>query len=274
MAILLKAFKPDNSESPNSLKLSYTNIQGLFLNFVDGQSWLESKSTDILALCETNLDDSIDSGNLSVRGYLPLIWKDSSTHMHGLAVYVKEGLPFTWDISLENSADYYLCFWLALLHSVSYFFFLNWSPSLSLCMVFDSISSSIDEVLSVNPSANVFVFGDFNIHHKDWIAYSGGTDWPGELCYNFSIANDLTQMVNFPMQIPDCNSYSPLLDLFPSSDASSCSTMAFPPSGNLDHVVVSVSIDFPSNSQGDAPFNCISYAPFLSQNWQFSCWLR
>ena len=30
--------------------------------------------------------------------------------------------------------------------------------------------------------------------------------------------------------------------------------MAFPPLGNSDHVVVSVSIDFPSNSKGDGPF--------------------
>ena len=45
-----------------------------------------------------------------MRGYLPLIQKDSTTHMHGLAVYVKEGLSFTWDLSLENSADSYLCF--------------------------------------------------------------------------------------------------------------------------------------------------------------------
>ena len=48
-----------------------------------------------------------------MRGYLPLIRKDSSTHMHGLAVYVKEGLPFAQDLSLENSADSYLCFQLA-----------------------------------------------------------------------------------------------------------------------------------------------------------------
>ena len=68
--------------------------------------------------------------------------------------------------------------------------------------------------------------------------------------YNFSILNDLTQMVNFPTWIPDCDSHSPaLLDLFLSSDASICSTMAFSPLGNSDHVVVSVSIDFPSNSQ-------------------------
>ena len=75
--------------------------------------------------------------------------------MHGLAVYVKEGLSFTQDLSLENSADSYLCFQLALLHSVSYFFFLYQSPSSSLYMVFDSASSNIDEVLLVDLSANV-----------------------------------------------------------------------------------------------------------------------
>ena len=45
--------------------------------------------------------------------------------------------------------------------------FLYWSPSSSLCTVFDSISSNTDEVLSINPSANVFVFGDFNVHQKN-----------------------------------------------------------------------------------------------------------
>ena len=204
MAILSKVCKPDNFESHNSLKFSFTNIRGLRSNFVDCESFLESNSPDILALCEPNLDDLIDSGNISVRGYLPLIRKDSSTHMHGVAVYVKEGLPFARDLSLKNSADSYLCFRLALLHSVSYFFFLYRSPSSSLCTAFDSISSNIDEVLSINPSANVFVFGDFNVHHKDWLTYSGGTDRPGELCYNFS--NDLTQIVNFPTRIPPINS--------------------------------------------------------------------
>ena len=167
MNILSKACKPDNFELHNPLKLSFTNIRGLLSNFADCKSFCESNSPDILALCETNLDDSIDSGNFFVRGYLPLIRKHSGTHMHGLAVYVKEGLPFAQDLSLENSADPYLCFRRALLHSVSYLFFLYQSPSSVLCMVFDSISSNIDEVLSINPSANVFVFGDFNIHHKD-----------------------------------------------------------------------------------------------------------
>ena len=67
-------------------------------------------------------------------------------------------------------------------------------------------------------------------------------------------------MVDFPTRIPDCDSHSStLLDLFLSSDASICSTMAFPPLGNSDHVVVSVSIDFPANSQQGAPFHHIAY---------------
>ena len=102
MAILSKVYKPDNFESHNCLKLSFTNIRGLHSNFLDFKSFLESNPPDILALRETNLDDSIDSGNFSVRGCLPLIRKDSGNHMHGLAVYLKEGLPFACHLSLEN----------------------------------------------------------------------------------------------------------------------------------------------------------------------------
>ena len=99
----------------------------------------------------------------------------------------------------------------------------------------------VDEVLSISPSANGFIFGDFNIHHKDWLTYSGGTDGSGKLCYNFSISNDINQKVNFPTGIPLSLA---LLDLFLSSDTSICSTMAFPPFANSNHVFVSVSIDF------------------------------
>ena len=105
MAILSKGCKPDNFETHNTLKLSFTNIWGLRSNFAECESFLESNPPDILALCGINLDDSTDSGNFSVRGYLPLIRKDSITHMHGLAAYVKEGLPFARDLFLENSAD-------------------------------------------------------------------------------------------------------------------------------------------------------------------------
>ena len=68
MVILSKGSKPDKFEPHNSLKLSFTNIQGFCSNFAECESFLESNCPDILALCETNLDDSIDSGNFSVMG--------------------------------------------------------------------------------------------------------------------------------------------------------------------------------------------------------------
>ena len=124
--------------------------------------------------------------------------------------------------------------------------------------VFDSNSSNIDDVLSINPSANAFIFGDFSIHYKDWLTYSDGADRPVELCYNFSISNELTQMVNFLTRILDCVSHSPaLLDFFLSFDASICSTMAFLPLGNS--VVASASTGFPINSKRDALFHYIAY---------------
>ena len=61
----------------------------------------------------------------------------------------------------------------------------------------------------------MFVFRDFKFHYEDWLTYSGGTDRTGELCYNFSVSNNYTQIGGFPTQIPDWHSHShALLDLF------------------------------------------------------------
>ena len=85
---------------------------------------------------------------------------------------MKEGLLFAQGSSLENSDDSYLYLQLALPHFVSYFFFLHQSMSLSLWTIFNTILSKIYKVLSIKLSANVFVIGDLNIHHKDWLTYS------------------------------------------------------------------------------------------------------
>ena len=236
-----------------------------------------------LDLCNINLDDSVDSGNFSVNGYLHLNWKDSVTHVNGLAVYVKKGLLFAWDVSLENSQDSYLCFRLALLHLVSCFPFLYWS--ISLCTVFDAASSNIDidEALLINPSTNVFFLGDFSVRHENWLTYSDGTDRPDKLCYIFSISNGLTQMVT---RIPDCNSRSPVVvDLSIFSDANICFTVVFLSFGNSGHGVVSISIDCLSNSKG-VPLFIVHFMTTLVQTgmifviiWQMSherirlnCW--
>ena len=159
-----------------SVKTSFTNIRCFPLNFFNCEYFLESNSTEILALCEKNLDDTTDSGNFSVRGYLSLIRKDSVTHMHGLAVYVKEGLPFAWDLFLENSADSDFVFgWLYSLEC-----FPSFSTIDHLCHLYVRFLIPF-HLTYMRFSANAFILGDFNVHRKDWLTYSGGTDRPGEL---------------------------------------------------------------------------------------------
>ena len=135
--------------------------------------------------------------------------------------------------------------------------FLNRSPSLSLRTVFNAISLSINEVLSINISANVFAYRDFNVNHKERLT-SSWYDRPSEFGYTFSTSTDLTQMNKFLAQIPHRDYRSPvLLDLSLSFDHGIYSTVAFPPSRNSDHV--SVSIECPSNLQGRFLFSSLNY---------------
>ena len=227
MVILSKGCKPDNFASHNSLKLNFTNIGDHHSNLLNVNLFLN--------LCETNLGDSVDSGNFYVRGYLSLIRKDSVTQIV---------LQFMW------RKDF-------LLHRTHPWKTLSIHSSSSLCMVFDAISSNIDDFLSINPSANVFVFGDSN--HKDCITYSDGT----YRLVNFVIIF-LSQMILLRWLTSLLGSQTvtltvPLFWIFISIDASICFTMASPSLGNSDHVVVSVSINFLLNSKRDAPFHCVAY---------------
>ena len=73
---LIFLHEPDNFEPHSSLKLCLTNISSFLSNFVGCESFFESNSPDILALCETKFFNSIESSN-SPRLYLGLIWKES-----------------------------------------------------------------------------------------------------------------------------------------------------------------------------------------------------
>ena len=69
--------------------------------------FLESNYADILAQCEEIRMTQLILAIFLWGGYFPLFSKESVIHMHGLAVYVKEGLLFTQELSLENSVDSY-----------------------------------------------------------------------------------------------------------------------------------------------------------------------
>ena len=104
------------------------------------------------------LKGTVDSNSFIIKSYLPLLHRDSSTHMHGFWVYIKEGYSLAWEISLETFDESYLCILLAFLYSVLYLFFLYQSSSLPLCLLLDAVSTNTDRALSEDPLVNVFVF--------------------------------------------------------------------------------------------------------------------
>ena len=72
-----------------------------------------------------------------------------------------------------------VCFHLALLHSTTFIFFLYHSPSSSSRFVVEVVSSNIDKVLILQPSANIKVFSDYNAHNTEWRCHSHTTDVAG-----------------------------------------------------------------------------------------------
>ena len=266
MAIISKP-KSDFNKSPKPLSLSYTNINGLRSKFTEVESFLHHSSPDIFAMCETGLNSSIDSSDFLIDGYLPLTRMDSSFHMLGLGIYVRDNLPISRETSFEDPSQSFMCFRISLLYSTSYLFFLYRSPSSQSCAVIDSVSESIDKALIAHPSANIFVFGDFNVHHSDWLPFSGPTSASGIKTYNFALSHSLTQLVDFPTRYARRDDQNPsLLDLFLSSNPNICKVSGSSPLGKSDHAVVDVEINLNISAANDSPYHRTLYS-FHRGDW-------
>ena len=150
----------------NSLKLSFTNIRGLCSNTVGCESFLKSCSTHIIALYKTNSNDSINSSNITVTGYIPLIWKNSVTHIHNLAVYVGTVIRKVQDFLFVFFLNGFTSFVLHIFLSITVFAFVH---GYSCYFIWHKY------VLSINRYANVLFFRTYKIHHKDWLTYSSET---------------------------------------------------------------------------------------------------
>ena len=119
MTIVSNVCKPDNLESYNSLKLSFTNIWGLHSNYVGCESFLESNFPDILAYVTQTWKTQLIPA-ISGWGFTFLLFdvqKNSVTHMHSLKVYAKSDFLFD---------EAYLKKTLKILISVLDWLFFNW----------------------------------------------------------------------------------------------------------------------------------------------------
>ena len=110
------------------LKLSFTNIMPFCLNFLDCESFLESISPDILALCETDLVCETNYVSQLILA-MTLWWLPSfnlkENYLPLICSLCERGVSFFMELIFEKLYEF-VCFWLDLLYSVSNFFFFCW----------------------------------------------------------------------------------------------------------------------------------------------------
>ena len=233
---------------PKLLYIAYTNIRGIRTNFSHVESFLSNSSPDIFALCETNLNSLVSNQPLTVSGYLPPIRKDSSTHMHGLGVYVRDNLPLARIPTLEDPNEPFMCFRLSLLHSTSYLFFLYRSPSSQSCSLCGWCCLQkywwCTRVASQCWNSCLWWFQYPSSRLADTFQWSWLTR--GWKVYNFSISQSLTQVVDFPTRFPDSGNHNPhLLNLFLTSNPTICKPVDLSPLGNSDMQIMQNSVQLP-----------------------------
>lgn len=173
-----------------------------------------------------------------------------------VCVFAKDTLPLGREITLEDVTHEYMCFRLALLHSTIYLYFLYRSPLSQNSAIFGAIFNSIDLALSRHPTAEIMVFGDFNVHHKEWLVHSHSTDTSGVSAFNFALSQDLTQIISAPTRIPDrANDNRYLLDLFLCSNPNACRSSILAPIGNSDHANIAVQVSCAQSTTSSHPYH-------------------
>ena len=171
--------------------------------------------------------------------------------MHGLAIFARSNLPIARQVDVEDPRESFMCFKLSLLWSTTFLFFLYRSPSSQNCSVIQSVSNN-----ATHNSANVFVFGDFNINHEEWLEFSHDTNASGIETYNFALSQSFTQLPAFPTRIHDRSGQSPsLLDLFLTSSPDICKVSHSSPLGRTDHVFVSLEVALNSPPAQEMPIH-------------------
>ena len=256
--------KPFQAAKPGTpLRFSFSNVRGLRTNYDQVSHFLQSKSPDLLALSETKLDSSVSSDDFTPSGYT--FHRLDRAPCHGLALFAKTSLPLRRIKDSEDSRHEYLAF-VAPLPSITYLlFFLYRSPS-SDCEVLNVISDKIDVLRLKYPTAEVAVFGDFNVHNTEWLQHSRSTDLSGQLAHQFALSQNLSQIVESPTRVPDRDGDTGyLLDLFLTTKPESFSHKVTSPLGSSDHCVVTVTAKR-SFTTPSAPFHRTVYR-FQNADW-------
>jgi hypothetical protein len=236
---------PTCPDTRPSFLIDFCNIRGLSSNFISVEHHLSTTKPHILVLTETQIHDQSDSDPYSVNKYC---LHPKFKFKGGCCAYVRDDVVCSRIPDLESSAFSTLWLRLSCQSTTKFICSVYRSPnSDDYPAFFDYLNSKLEVILSSNPFSEIVILGDFNVHHRQWLN-SSTQDAAGELAYQFSILNDLVQLVQLPTRIPDRPGDSPnILDLFLTSNPSPYTVKLLPPLGSSDHLLISVSCPFNSN---------------------------
>ena len=80
---------------------------------------------------------------------------------------------------------------------------------------FDYLPDCHSNIVKEFPSSEISLLGEFKVHDKNWLTFSGQNSPAGSVAEIFSTACELTQIINGPKRVPDkANEKSNLPDIF------------------------------------------------------------
>lgn len=126
-------------------------------------------------------------------------------------------------------------FHVALIHSTTFIFAL-YCPQYEGSVIFNWTSEMIDNIFTKFPLTSVHICSDFNIHHKDWLVHSNKTGKEGRYYGDFSIAYELTQIIEELTPVPNVMwQQANLFNLFLTYCTDECLAKVLPTIGTSDH---------------------------------------
>lgn len=103
---------------------------------------------------------------LAILDYSPLMLRHDHWNCHGFNAYMKDGFPCGRDPQNKDSDFPFMCFCVALVHSM-YFIFNVYHPQDDRIIMINKIAEKSDDILTEHPSVSIHNYGNFSIHCKE-----------------------------------------------------------------------------------------------------------
>ena len=234
--------------SNKGLNIAHLNVHYLFPKLDEVKVLFNQQpNLDILCLCETFLNDKFCDEEIAVQDYV-IVRKDRASLGGGLAIYMKENIPYILRKDLESEGFETLWVEIKLQKQKPLLLGYVYRPPSSLVNWIDGFECILDKVFLEDKE--VILLGDFNFDllnnkpvNKSWLDVMQN--------YNF------TQLINQPTRI--CDSSQTLIDHLYSNNPDNISAVHVPTYAISDHYPICLTHKFHRDGQQRAHENVINY---------------